>query len=597
MKKKILVLFLAILALTLGFASCTTPPTASNATVTAIAVIADSVQTEFSVGDTLDFSNIKVAVNYDDGTTGVVGYSDVTVSLPDTSTAGAKTVTVTYKDVSTTFSVNVIEKEIVLESIRIVSGSVASSVKRGKIYDTSSLQVEGVYSNGTVKGLPIADVTVSGIDTSTAGDKTLTVTYQDMSASLTVTVIDITDIKVLTNSVATKIPVGTALDTSNISVTVVYADNTTESVSAIDLTVGTIDSSSYGKKGLSISYKGFSVSYQIEVVGPMELTILNSEGFVREVMVGGTVNVSAIQASVRYSDGTDDTVAFEELTVGTVDTSTAGVKKLTVQYASLTAEVDITVVGVASMTVESGSVVSEILKGQSFDVSGIRVNGTYTNGQTFAKELGELTVSGSIDGNVAGEQKITVKFLDKTVEHTVKVCEISAIVATGIPISVPAGEKVDVSRLTVYAVYNDSKATRVLLESGYTHNADSLNTSVEHGVVRFTVKYGELSYSVLISNVAPELDGIVIDTFNPTVRVDEAYDEDWIKITALYGNGAQQIIDEGFTISVTDINSGEKLLTVSYNERGITKTATKVITVVGIRSISVIGGRDRKSVV
>ena len=590
MKKKILVLFLAILALTLGFASCTTPPTASNASVTAIAVIADSVQTEFSVGDTPDFSNIKVAVNYDDGTTGVVGYSDVTVSLPDTSTAGSKTVTVTYKDVSTTFSVNVIEKEIVLESIRIVSGSVASSVKRGKVYDTSSLQVEGVYSNGTVKGLPIADVTVSGIDTSTAGDKTLTVTYQDMSASLTVTVIDITDIKVLTNSVATKIPVGTALDTSNVSVTVVYADNTTENVSAIDLTIGTIDSSSYGKKGLSISYKGFSISYQIEVVGPMELTILNSEGFVREVMVGGTVNVSAIQASVRYSDGTDDTVAFEELTVGTVDTSTAGVKKLTVQYASLTAEVDITVVGVASMTVESGSVVSEILKGQSFDVSGIRVNGTYTNGQTFAKELGELTVSGSIDGNVAGEQKITVKFLDKTVEHTVKVCEISAIVATGIPISVPAGEKVDVSRLTVYAVYNDSKSTRVLLESGYTHNADSLNTNVEHGVVRFTVKYGELSYSVLISNVAPELDGIVIDTFNPNVRVDEAYDEDWIKITALYGNGAQQIIDEGFTISVTDINSGEKLLTVSYTEGGITKTATKVITVVGIRSISVIGG-------
>ncbi len=590
MKKKILVLFLAILALTLGLASCTTPPPASNASVTAIAVIADSVQTEFSVGDTLDFSNIKVAVNYDDGTTGVVGYDDVTIDLPDTSTAGAKTVTVTYKDVSTTFSVNVTEKETVLESIRIVAGTVDTSVKRGKVYDTSSLQVEGVYSNGTVKGLPIADVTVSGIDTSTAGEKTLTVTYQSKSASLTVSVIDITDIKVLTNSVATKIPVGSTLDTSNVSVTVVYADNTTENVSAIDLTIGTIDTSSYGKKGLSISYKGFSVSYQIEVVGPMALTILNSEGFVREVMVGGTVDASAIQASVRYSDGTDDTVEFAELTVGTVDTSTAGIKKLTVQYGELTAEVDITVVGVASMTVESGSVVGEILKGQSFDVSGIRVNGTYTNGQTFSKELSELTVSGSIDGNVAGEQKIAVKFLDKTVEHTVKVCEISAIVATGIPISVPAGEKIDVSRLTVYAVYNDSKSTRVLLESGYTHNADSLNTNIEHGVVRFTVKYGELSYSVLISNVAPELDSIVIDTFNPTVRVDESYDEDWVKITALYGNGAQQVIDDGFTVSVTDINSGAKLLTVSYTEDGITKTATKVITVVGIRSISVIGG-------
>lgn len=590
MKKKILVLFLSIIALTLCVTSCIGPIDPPVASVTAIAVVADSVPTEISVGETPDFSNIKVKVLYDDDSSVEVGYTDVAISPLDTSSAGSKTVTVTYKEKTTTFTVNVVEKETVLESIRIVSGSVASSVKRGKIHDTSSLQVEGVYSNGTIKGLPIADVTVSGIDTSTAGDKTLTVTYQGKSADMTVTVIDITGIKVFTETIANKIPVGATLDTSTLSVTVVYADETSENVSALDLVVGTVDTSSYGKKQLSISYKGFAINYQIEVVGPVSLTVLNSAGFVREVMVGAVLDTSAIQASVAYSDGTDDTVELAELTIGSVDTSTAGVKKLTVAYGELTVEVDITVVGVASMTVETGSVLSEILKGQTFDVSGIKVNGTYTNGRTFAKELDELTLEGSVNGNVAGEQTLTVKYLDKTISHTVKVCEITSLAVTGVPISVPAGNRIDVSAMKVYGVYNDSKSTRVLLESGYTHNADSLNNNIENGVVRLVVSYGELRYEVLISNTAPDLESITIDRFDPTVRIDENYDADSVRISAQYVNGAQQIIEDGFTVSITDNGTGKKLLTVTYTEDGITKTASKEISVVGIRSIAVIDG-------
>ena len=596
MKKKILVLILAILAVTLCLAACDMGPAKDNTTtaasVTSIAVIAGTVPTEVEVGQTPDFSGIKVKVSYDDNTSKEVGYSDVTISALDTSSAGLKTVTVTYGEKDTAFSVNVIEKEAVLESIKIVAGSVASSVKRGKTYDTSSLQVEGVYSNGATRGLPIAEVTVSGIDTSTAGDKTLTVTYQGKTATKTVTVIDITGMSVYTGTVAIKIPVGATLDTSGLEVKVDYADNTTEKITAVDLVIGTIDTSAYGKKPLAISYKGYEIAYQIEVVGPVSITILNSESFVREVMVGAALDTSGLQVSVRYSDDTNDTVEIDELTVGTVDTMTAGVRKLTVQYGELSAEVDITVIGVDSMSIESGSVVSEILKGQTFDVSGLKVNGTYTNGKTFAKAFAELTVEGAVDGNTAGSQTITVKYLDKMVTHTVKVCEITSIVVTGVPLTVPAGEEIDVSNMAVYAVYNDSKPTRVLLESGYTHNADEINTDVEGGEVNLVVTYGELTYTVKISNTSPEFDSITIDSFDATVRIDESYDMDSVKITAHYGNGAQKVIESGFTVSVTDNpdNAGEKILTVTYTEDGVTKTATQTIAVVAIKSIAVIDG-------
>ena len=599
MKRKIIGLILLILAFTLCFAACKKDPVTEDETdadvkITSISVVAGSVPTEVEVGQTPDFSGIKVKVSYDDNTSKEIGYADVKLSALDTATAGAKTVTVTYGDYKTTFSINVIEKEAVLESIKIVAGSVAASVYQGKIYDTTELQVAGIYSDGTERGLPIADVTISGIDTSTAGDKTLTVKYGDFTATMTVKVIGITGMKVYTGTVATKLMVGETLDTSNLEVEVTYADNTTEPVKAIDLVIGTVDTASYGKKELSISYKGFEIKHSIEVVGLTEISVLNTDGFKREVLVGSSFSAAGIQVEATYSDGTNKTFGADKLTVGTVDTATAGEKNLTVSYTeggiTKSADVKITVVGVESMTVNTGTLKNEILKGESFSVSGIQVSGKYTNGKNFSLDGDDLSIDGAIDGNTAGEQTIRITYLDKTIDHTVKVCEITAIRATLPNKVVAAGQAISLNGLEVYGIYNTSKPTEVKLTDGISTNIDSIdiNTEADKDLV---VTWGGFNYTIKITTTAPSLSGLEIRGADDTVRVDESYDTSSLNVWALYGNETdEKITAYDVSIAADPDNANQKIVTVTYTENGVTKTATKTVTVVGIESIAVVDG-------
>ncbi len=77
------------------------------ATVTEIEVSTLPAKTEYAVGDTLDTTGMVVTATYSDGTTETV--TDYTVSDVDMTTAGTKTVTVTYEGKTTEFTITVAE--------------------------------------------------------------------------------------------------------------------------------------------------------------------------------------------------------------------------------------------------------------------------------------------------------------------------------------------------------------------------------------------------------------------------------------------------------------------------------------------------------
>ncbi len=68
--------------------------------LTDISLDTSNVQKEFEVDDSFDYSGLVVTANYSDGTSVVVDPNDI--SIPDLSTAGTKTITVTYSENSVT---------------------------------------------------------------------------------------------------------------------------------------------------------------------------------------------------------------------------------------------------------------------------------------------------------------------------------------------------------------------------------------------------------------------------------------------------------------------------------------------------------------
>lgn len=125
---------------------------------------------EYQKGDVFDTTGLSILVKYTDGTseTKTTGFE---VSGFDISSVGEKTITVTYKTHTATFKVTVYD----LSGIRITSFPSKVYYKIGESFNPSGLTVAEVRQDGTEK--EITDYDISGFDSSTAGSKTITVSY------------------------------------------------------------------------------------------------------------------------------------------------------------------------------------------------------------------------------------------------------------------------------------------------------------------------------------------------------------------------------------------------------------------------------------
>ena len=149
--------------------------------------VSGPTKTEYEIDDELDLTGLVVTAHYSDGSEAAV--EDYEVSGFDSSTAGEKTITVTYQDKTAAFTVNVKEAApvVTLESIT-VTGPNKTEYEIGDELDLTGLMVTAHYSDGNEKVLSAGDYEVSGFDSSTAGEKTVTVTYQGETVSFKITV-------------------------------------------------------------------------------------------------------------------------------------------------------------------------------------------------------------------------------------------------------------------------------------------------------------------------------------------------------------------------------------------------------------------------
>ena len=145
-------------------------------------------QTEYELNETLNLDGGKILVEYTDDTEEEIVMTPEIVSGFDSSTAGTKTLTVTYGGCTAAFTIDVKGEavESVLESIRISRQPDKTKYKTGEKLDLTGMAVEAVYSDGTVN--VITDYTVSGFDKSKTGEQIVVVTYKGKTAEFKVTV-------------------------------------------------------------------------------------------------------------------------------------------------------------------------------------------------------------------------------------------------------------------------------------------------------------------------------------------------------------------------------------------------------------------------
>lgn len=152
--------------------------------VASIAVTTQPIKTEYDIGDALDLSGMVVTATMSDGTTAELGEGEYTVSEFDSSTAGEKTITVTYAadtSLTATLKVTVKEAEPVDTVPPVISGADDVAVEFGASFDPMA----GVKAVDDVDGDVTGAVKVSGdtVDTSKPGAYTLVYTVSDAAGN------------------------------------------------------------------------------------------------------------------------------------------------------------------------------------------------------------------------------------------------------------------------------------------------------------------------------------------------------------------------------------------------------------------------------
>ncbi len=554
--------------------------------VTAVEVVTAPTKSEYFVGDTFDPAGMQIQVSYNNGTKSAYSTydfsslpGDVTISTVSTTTAGTKTVRLTYKEnnvsVITTFKITVTAvKPTKIEFInaptkKFYVGDASTA------FDEEGLDVKVTYNNGTTETFDATElsITYTGFDTTAAKTITMTGTYEGVSGTFDVTInpVELVSVAVKTMPNKTKYYVGDEFDQTGLTLTATYNNGKTETVSS-GITCTGFSSAAAGSKSVTATYGGKSTTFNVDIEAVKLVSVAVKTNPTKiSYYQGETLDSTGLTLTATYNNGKTETVT-SGFTCSALDSSSAGQKTVTVTYQGLTTTFDVTVIAVTlvSVTVKTMPNKTSYFTGESFDQTGLTLTAAYNNGKTETISSG-ISCTG-FNSATAGTKTITASYGGKSTTFTVNV---KAIVPTGISIKTApskteyfVGDSYDGTGLVVNVTYNN--ATNKDITTGFTTSGFS---SANAGKNTVTVSYEGFTATFDVTIKAIELTGIEISKqpTKTTFNTGDELDTTGLVLTLKYNNGSTKTTDAGFTVSGYDTNTaGEQTITVTY--QGFTAT-------------------------
>lgn len=310
-----------------------------SAVLTNISIAQMPTKTTYDIGDHLDTTGLVITLTYNDNSTSELE-SGFLVSELDSTTAGVKTITVTYMDKTATFDVTVVAKP---SGIKINTLPNKLDYWVGGALDSTGLSLTVTYNDGSTS-IVNSGFEITGFDSESAGTKVVTVSYAGFSTTFSVLVnnIFVTGISIHSLPVKTIYWVGDSLDPSGLIVKADYSDGSYSYIeSGWEISDPDLDIS--GSKTVTVTYQGFSDTFDITV---NDLTVtgvsIYSAPLKLNYWIGESLDTTGLVLTATYSNNSTGLIetGFE---VSGFDSETAGVKTVTVTYQGYTATFDVTV--------------------------------------------------------------------------------------------------------------------------------------------------------------------------------------------------------------------------------------------------------------
>ena len=460
----------------------------------------------------------------------------------------------------------------------------------GQDFDPESLDITAYYNDDSSKKLNYNDVTITGFDSSSLGEKTITVTYKEdnktVSTTFKIEIIEkeVKDI-VLTPPTKVKYVEGQSLDLTGGKVIVSYNDDTSEEIDLTSDMVSGYDKDHLGKQTITVTYQGKTATFEVEVIKKeatkTELVTLpnkieyirgqklDSDGAIKtEYIEGQPLDISNLKVIALYNDGTSEVIDASMDMISGYDVNIIGKQTITVTYKGKTTtfEVNVKAKSVTKIEVTPPNKL-EYIEGQRLDLSGGKVKVFYDNGTSEEISLTDDMISG-YDTNLVGKQTITVTYKGETTTFDVNVIEkvITKIEMNSLPnkVNYLVDQKFEINGATIKVYYNDGSEEIVNVDS----NMFNLPNMSKIGNQTIIVNYGGLttSFEILINDKT--LVNITVSTLPDKTEYIEGQGLDVTggKLLLTYDNGSSEIIDITLAMCSVDMSKpGQINVSVTYN--------------------------------
>ena len=457
-----------------------------------IAVTTKPAKTIYVLDEEFDPAGMVVQVNYNDGTSKTV--EDYTVTGFDSSVEGANTVTVQWKAAngstySAKFTVEIVDLRPKLTGIFVDTLPAKTVYELRENLDLTGLVVKGTYTDETNR--EVTGYTVSGFNALKAGPQIITVTCEDFTTTFAVLVGTVRAVDAVTVAqlpTKTVYWTGEDMDAAGLTLTAIYNDGSTETVTE-GFTVTGFDSAAAGEKTVTVTYEGKTATFTVTVNAPTVTGIaVTAQPNKTQYWVGEALNTDGLTLTATYSDGSTKTVTAGFTTSG-FSNSVAGEKTVTVTYEGKTTTFTVTVEPpvITAIAIRTQPNKTQYWVGEELNTAGLTLTVTYSNGS-------RTTVTGGFEvygftSTTAGKKVVAVAYQGKTASFTVTV---SAPTITGMTINTQpnktqywVGESLDTTGLTLTTTLSDGSTATVT--NGFTvFNFDSTTA----GEKTLTVMFG-----------------------------------------------------------------------------------------------------------
>ncbi|MBQ4030246.1 MAG: bacterial Ig-like domain-containing protein [Bacilli bacterium] len=222
---------------------------------------------KYKKGEKLNLSGLKLDYTDASGVTNTIteGYTSSIANNTVLNEIGSHIITITYQGLSVNFSISVYK----LNSFTI-TGNYKTKYLVGDNISYDGLILNLSYSDGSTGTIESGYETSvpSGTELTKAGSQTITVTYEGISKSFDINVIDVSNISVKDGTIKLTYNKGDKLDLSKLVILVKYSDNTTEEINSgytSSLEDGTVLGSKYDGYELTISYRGVTTKVKLNM--------------------------------------------------------------------------------------------------------------------------------------------------------------------------------------------------------------------------------------------------------------------------------------------------------------------------------------------